>query len=340
MDENKLSKIYRHYKKNIIFLELKIENYEYFSYYIRIDYIKKYKQFKLIWFDMNLMEDDDIEKYANYEYIPSIMVDYIKEMVEENESIYIDQKNNETEGKVSLLVNARCKDGYYYSAQFLKYIPKDCDYIADIFFILFDHLPHKLCDLYFELNAELTDTVEKYECQNKFKFNLFKDDLKSLFGDDVYNRGEEYFKESKVLFLEEQNGKYFAVVEGSTNYVVVIEYTEETNETQVHCSCPCEFFCKHVCAVILAIRKKKFKNFYKVAIKDDDATLIEMLTNFKYILCLSVQDNLIEIIDNTLNILFVEILDKNKVNNWVVLEDSKDKIIEKGLEEAVKKYGK
>ncbi|MEG1146841.1 MAG: hypothetical protein RSE21_05355 [Bacilli bacterium] len=65
-----------------------------------------------------------------------------------------------------------------------------------------------------------------------------------------------------------------------------------------------------------------------------------MLTNFKYILCLSVQDNLIEIIDNTLNILFVEILDKNKVNNWVVLEDSKDKIIEKGLEEAVKKYGK
>ena len=55
-----MDKINKHFKKDKLFAELFLENYEEFNIYFRIDYLKKEKCYKMSWFDLNLMETDDI----------------------------------------------------------------------------------------------------------------------------------------------------------------------------------------------------------------------------------------------------------------------------------------
>ena len=41
----------------------------------------------------------------------------------------------------------------------------------------------------------------------------------------------------------------------------------EKNKVLLHCSCPCEFYCKHIYAALKAIQNGEEKKFYKVMMK-------------------------------------------------------------------------
>ena len=85
---------------------------------------------------------------------------------------------------------------------------------------------------------------------------------------------------------------------------------------QVYCTCPCEFYCKHIYAVILAIRNNKGNRFYKIMYKNPNKNLLERIMDFEYLLCLGIIEQNFEIINNYGEIELIPILDKNDKYNW------------------------
>ena len=66
--------------------------------------------------------------------------------------------------------------------------------------------------------------------------------------------------------------------------------------TQLYCTCPCEFFCKHIASVILAIRAKYENKFYKVLAISKEDTLLDLANN-KHYLSIGVEEEYIKIIN-------------------------------------------
>ena len=123
-----------------------------------------------------------------------------------------------------------------------------------------------------------------YEYKEEFDFDLFNDDIDKLFRFQIVERGKKYYEEDRVEFLEKIDDRYFAIVNGSEKYVVIIKYIEKDKKMQVYCTCPCEFYCKHIYAVILAIRNNKGNRFYKIMYKNPNKNLLERIMDFEYLL--------------------------------------------------------
>lgn len=77
--------------------------------------------------------------------------------------------------------------------------------------------------------------------------------LKENFGSEIIERGKKYFKQGRVRSLIVDEDSVAAVVVGNRDYRVRINL--KTGDFK--CTCPYEFNCKHVVAVILALRDKK-----------------------------------------------------------------------------------
>ena len=194
----------------------------------------------------------------------------------------------------------------------------------------------KLDNFLYELHAEIMDTKSRYEYQDALLFDLYEEDLGKIFHNKIIERGKKYYKEEKVKFLEKIDDKYYSVVTGTEKYLTVIKYDEETKKMLVYCTCPCEFFCKHIYAVIRAIRDNKLKKFYKVIYINKEANLLENITNSKYLLCSGVEDDYLEIINKYGEIELVPILDNENRLNFKILEDDEKNTLEKEIKKVVK----
>ena len=58
----KLKKIKNYFKKEKLFFDMYLENYEGYYIYIRLDYYKKFKGYKLSWFDLDIVDIDNMDK--------------------------------------------------------------------------------------------------------------------------------------------------------------------------------------------------------------------------------------------------------------------------------------
>src|SRR4030095_7020395 len=69
-------------------------------------------------------------------------------------------------------------------------------------------------------------------------------------------RGKEYYDAHQVLMLKETQDGWTAVIEGNETYQVLLEGHDVI--TQWHCTCPFEHgpVCKHVAAVLYAVREQ------------------------------------------------------------------------------------
>jgi len=67
-------------------------------------------------------------------------------------------------------------------------------------------------------------------------------------------RGKEYYDANLVLMLKQTQDGWTAVIEGNETYQVLLEGHDVI--TQWHCTCPFEHgpVCKHVAAVLYAVR--------------------------------------------------------------------------------------
>ena len=323
--EAKISLIKKYYKRDAIFLELKLINYEGYNLYMILSESKKYNSYRLSWFDLDEIKDKHIEKYICCEYINSDIIDFIKNDYAKYD-VVIDYNDEFLTDKDTVIFNAniKTKKSNAINVSFKKYLPKNLTILADLIIFVFKNMPRKYEGFMYELLAKLTGSTEKYEYKKEFEFDLFNGNINEIFRYPIVQRGQKYYEEDKIEFLEKIDNRYFAIVEGTEKYIVIVKYDEKEKKTQVYCSCPCEFYCKHICAVILAIRDNKFKRFYKIMYKNPNKNLLERIMDFEYFLCLGVIDQNFEIINNYGELELVPILDVNNKYNWEVLEDSED----------------
>lgn len=86
------------------------------------------------------------------------------------------------------------------------------------------------------------------------------DGIRQLAGAAVFGRGEEYFKEGRVLQMQVERGKLSASVEGSVRYQVTFE--EKDGKLLFACTCPSgrdSVCCEHCIALGLAWRNIRLK---------------------------------------------------------------------------------
>ena len=326
------------YKKEELFAELYLENYEEYNIYFRIDYFKKEKSYKLSWYDLNLIESYDIEKYSSIEYIPDKIIEHIKSEFENYEikskNFYKKNKNSYISDKVYLKVNTKTKKEEYFETTFYKYIPEEIKEIVDIISIIFNTAPRKLQTFLYELNAKLNKEETKYNYKTKIKFNLYKDDIKQLFSDQIYERGIDYYNENRVIFLEKVDTRYFAAVAGNQNvYLTIIDYKEENEELYVHCSCPCDFYCKHLAATLEAIQNNKVNRFFKIRHNKENENLLIKYMNFEFLLCIGILEKKFIVVNSNGNLETINILDNNNEYHWEILEDTQNNDLERQVKE-------
>lgn len=81
--------------------------------------------------------------------------------------------------------------------------------------------------------------------------------LKMCSNSDVFTRGYKYYRDGRVLNvdIDSESGYVEAVVEGSEDYIVNLEFSGEGNLVSTDCDCPAyieyDGICKHVAAVLL-----------------------------------------------------------------------------------------
>lgn len=110
-----------------------------------------------------------------------------------------------------------------------------------------------------------------------YETDIIKDN-KYEFNDTIIKRGKDYYENGMVLSVIKSNNKYVAKVAGSTNesYTVNIEYDKDEDYYDYDCTCPCEYPCKHIYAVLIAIKNK---NYIKTTLKKEiNKTEIDMHT--------------------------------------------------------------
>jgi uncharacterized Zn finger protein len=82
--------------------------------------------------------------------------------------------------------------------------------------------------------------------------DTFEDDVHFL----IAERGKEYFDANQVLMLKQTSDGWTAVIEGNETYQVLLEGHDVI--TTWNCTCPFEHgpVCKHVAAVLYAVREQ------------------------------------------------------------------------------------
>ncbi len=327
---SRIKMIKKHYQKNKLILDLQLYYYDGYNIYIRIDYIKKLKIYRLSWFDLDDLSYYSIEQIESYTYLTKDMIDSIIDFLKNKEGDNDDIKLEEDQVILKVYPNNL-------TYTFNKYIPKNWAFLARIFIMIFNNMPRNYQELLFKLHAELMNDVTRYEYKKEFNFDLFNDDINKIFALQIIERGKNYYEENKVKFLEKiDEERFFAVVEGTDNYLVVIKYNDENKKMQVYCSCPCEFYCKHIYAVILAIRNSNFKRFYKIYYKNPNVSLMQRVANYDYQLCMGIIEKNFLIVNNDGEIELIPIFDSKGKCNWQVLEDDEDMSLTRLLQDIIR----
>ncbi len=339
MDKNsecrkKIDLIRKYFRKDKMFLELILFNYSGYYIYVRIDYLKKTKSYKLSWFDLDKVLDNNIDKYSSFEYMEDNIINDISFIFNNYDCDLEEKRSLNDEDLVMLKANIKTKVNKMIDVEFNRYLPRDLRVLDSLFIIIFRYLPKRLDSFLEEIFASIYNNPT-YDYRREIDFDLFNDDIDDIFSYNITKRGLDYYENDKVLYLEKVDDRYFGVVLGNEKYVTVIRYNEEKKKLSVYCSCPCDFYCKHIYAVILSIRNNKFKRFCKVMFKDKDKNILERVMEYDYFLCLDVVGEFLEIINNDGELEFVPIFDEEGNERFDILEDTEVLLITKKVKEAL-----
>lgn len=331
MDEinRKMNLINKYLDNKNIILDISLINYETYNIYIRIAYNKKYQICNIYWIDLDLINDKKIKKYINKENISYKEMEEIFNSFEENPiSTFSNIKNKNT-----IIINAYLENSYHY--EFNKYIPQKFYNVASAMRLIFNNLPRKLEMFLYEMHADITNTKMNYDYNDVIKFDLFNDNLNVIASEKIIKKLNTSQKE--ILFLEKIENKYFSIVVKDKNkYLIIINYNKEKNETSLYCTCPCQFFCKHILSVIEAIRSKYESPFYRV-IYSNTTNILESALISKYILATGIEDEYLEIINKYGEIEQVPLLDENNNLNFKILKDGSNNELYKEFKKTIKK---
>lgn len=309
-------------------LTIYLDNYNGNKIYIRYDYVADIMVYKVTWVDFNFFKEKKIEKYINTQMVTKIlatrMADIITKISIPSGEVY----NDSIIGDRVTIINYESKEKGVYV--FDRFLPLEWKVFIDPLAIIFSYLPRSMECFLTEIFGKLDGLEDKFNALKPYKFDIIKDDLTKIFKPAIIARGTKYFEEDRVSFLEKVNDKYIAIVEGSYPYLVIVHMVDKEHVI-LWCNCKYEGYCKHIYAVILAIRKKKFKNFYKVINSHANASLLDKVTDGSFNLCFGVENDNLLLISNEGAISSVPIMKDGKCS-FKVLEDDDELSLSKILD--------
>ena len=306
--EKLISKIDKYLTKDkhfIKFLDIRLFNKSPYNFYIACGGHKHNDILKLYWVDL-----DAYSSYGNICINEETLFGDFKTKID---SYITETKMDSFESYDSLYpdytcMNIRVKDKDY-SYKFSRYIPKDKNALSDLFAYIFDFMPMTVQKFLEEMIEDLIGNKRDY--LRYYNFDLMHDDLSIIFKDEIISKGIFYSENNKVKFLEKIGDMYYAVVSGTTDYLVVIGTSPDKKMISIYCSCPCEYACKHIVSVIIAIRESKFRPFYKLTYNNDKRDLLNRVLSKNFILCLDVVDGKYVIVDESTRTITTMPLDVN-----------------------------
>ena len=317
-------------KKHLCLFDLTFNDQDLFKLYVRLDYVKTSNVFKVVWVNLGQMTSKKTEDWINYNLIYPKEVERFKEIIAKNgiSKDYIDKDK----------VNAKCVINSYITDyeynkktfEFKRYIPKCWEFLADALYILFEAMPKYL-------HVEFQILIEKLIQPQKntiFVRDNKKDNLDDLFDDKTIATGLALHKVGAVAYIEKTNNVTYSVVRAMENYLVSVYDLKETKEMQLSCTCQNHGFCEHMYAALTAMNNKEEKKFFKIAKVDDDKSLLDNINNFEYFLCPGLfEGNFVVIQGDNYQLLPIIVNDKLQ---FKIVEDDKDKSLEKALKEYLK----
>lgn len=301
--------------------------------YIRFDYIRKLSIYKIVWVDLNFFDEKDVGTYINIQMVTKFLAIRIMETfaaITKDGGCELDDTIRGD--RVEILT-------YFAGAQkefiFDRFMPIEWSFLIDPLALVFSYLPRSMEVFLNEILARFDGRVEYYNYLKPVKFNLLKDDMDHLFKKHVITRGKNLYEDGLVKFLEKFEDSYYAVVESDNEKHLVTLKSVDEDYVKMTCNCKCDFYCKHIYAAILALRDKKFNNFYKVKYKGREESLLEMITEGHFHLSCGFDDDRILLVSTEGNIMPADIVQNGKVV-FEVLEDDDDCSLSKKIKELKK----
>jgi hypothetical protein len=92
--------------------------------------------------------------------------------------------------------------------------------------------------------------------ENNDRIALKESDIKQVYGETIFYRGQDYFDDNRVTSVIKFKNKLTGEVEGSTTYKTEVDL----NDLQSECSCPYGINCKHGVAVLLKYMEGEYSD--------------------------------------------------------------------------------
>lgn len=328
MDEKlKLIEKYLKKKKEHKIISLIIRNYEQSNFYMALVYNEKINKYKVMFIPMDVIDTEYLEDYVCYQFMNVRMADYVIDTIKDFEYMYLEkdfrERKNPNMDNYYIEVNLyKEKKEYKFTAT--KYLPKDWLFMYELIVLLFEHAPHIVNELCVDLLSILNNNLV-IEYQSSYDIDIYNDDMKKIFSEDVIKEGNELFDSKQVKFLERVNSKYFAIVKDS---IVVIEFNNNKKILNVCCNLETE---SYIYAAILSIKKESFRSFYKVRFDDYNS-------KSSYYLCYGIDgDNLKVIHGQEERLLHMELFKEGRLK---ILEDNNSYLEKNCIAKLEKLYSK
>lgn len=329
-------KINKHlYKKgHELVMSLLFDEYNANQIYVRVDYLPKLSVYKVVWVDLNFIDEKNLEHYINMQMMTKFMADrLINIMLDSKYESGIFEKEGIIGDRVEIISYLK-EDRYDFV--FDRFLPLEWKFLIDPLVIIFSYLPKGMECILNEIFGKFDGLEEMYDFSKPFKFSLKKDSLEKIFKKPVLDHADVIIEDERISFLEKVKDKYIAIVEGKTPVSVVVRELEG-DYIRLSCSCEEKGACYHVAAVMQAIKnKKKYNNFYKVKLIDDgNENLLDKITNAAIFLCFGiVEDRLLMVSEH--GVIFEEPICINGKVRFEVIEDDD----EMSLSEVIEGYKK
>jgi len=244
-------------KKERVLLDLYIRDYNKSNFYIALVFNKRIEKFKVLFVPLDVCENKYIDDYVCYQFIDISSVNYILNTINDNDKLI---RNDIFRNKINKYINS-----YYieinthinkrdYKFVTTRYIPSEWLFMFDVIVTLFERIPSFMNELCREILAVFSNSNEAIDYKYSIDFDLVNDDFSTL----LFDTSEVH----EVLFLEFIGGKYFAIV---NNVLVVVEYNPR-KILNLYCSSDDD---SYIYSVLVAIRNKSYKKFYKLMVVDD-----------------------------------------------------------------------
>lgn len=300
--------------------------------YIRFDFIRKLSVYKIVWVDLKFFDEKHIDQYINMAMVTKFLsLKIVEKMLDiKSDGGFVENKNILGD-RVEILTYFNHENKEYI---FDRFLPLEWEFLIDPLAMIFTYLPRSMEVFVNEMIALFTGESERYNYLKPYKFDILNSDL-DIFKTHVKNRGEKYFEEGRVKFLEKFDDRYIAIVEGEENYIVLLHQVDEEHVLML-CNCQCDFHCKHIYAVIKAIREDKKHEFYKVKYTGREESILEMVTISNFYLSMGIEDDKIILVTLDGSMHYAELEQNGKVV-FEVLEDDDDCTLSKQIEEYKKK---